>query len=299
MSYVITLVAANHETAPLVSRHIREIEDFMSAQNIQRTCADIWLSPRKAVDIGVSGVPSRLLLQQMRAALNSSAIDLFINDIEKRRKKLLLADMDSTIVSGETLDDLAEFAGLKEKIAEITARAMNGELDFHSAIRERVGLLQGLSEDSLQKTLVKLELNPGAKSFVASMRKNGSQCVLVSGGFTFFTRAVAKDVGFHKHHGNELEIEKGALTGKVIEPILDKYAKVEFLKQYMQELGIKEERCITIGDGANDLPMLQRAGLGIGYKPKPAVAREIDNVIMHGDLTAALYAQGYMDQDIV
>lgn len=299
MSYVVTLVAANAESSPVAERHIHEAEDLLETKNIRRTCADIWLSKGKAVDIGVSEKPPRMILQQIRSALNMSMIDVFATNIERRRKKLLLADMDSTIVKGETLDDLAEFAGIKDKIAEITQRAMNGELDFHSAIRERVGLLKNLPADSLDKTLATLSLNPGAQTLVSSMKKQGAHAVLVSGGFTFFTEAVAKQVGFDNHHGNILGIEGGALTGKVKEPILDKHAKVEFLKHYIEKLKIRPEDCVTIGDGANDLPMLSKAGLGLGYKPKPAVAREVDNMIIHGDLSTALYAQGYSDQDIM
>lgn len=298
MSYVLTLVAANAKESPLADHYIEDAVKILENENIRRTCADIWLSKGKAVDIGLSEKPQRLILQKIRGSLNMGQIDVFASNIEKRRKKLLLADMDSTIVSGETLDDLADFAGIKEKIAEITERAMNGELDFHSAIRERVGLLRDLPADSLNKTLKLTELNPGAKQFVATMKKHGARCVLVSGGFTFFTSAVAKDVSFDYNHGNELIIENDVLTGKVKEPILDKYAKVEFLKHYIEKLEIKDEDCLTIGDGANDLPMLQRAGLGIGYKPKPNVAREIDNMIIHGDLTTALYAQGYSENDL-
>ena len=225
--------------------------------------------------------------------MKKDRIDFFITKNEARQKKLLLADMDSTIAEGETLDDLAEHAGLKDKIAAITALAMEGKLNFHQAIRERVGLLKGLSTNALTETLAKTKLNPGAEIFVRTMRAHGATCVLVSGGFKFFTAAIADRAGFEFNHGNELGIEDDKLTGKVIDPILDKYAKVDFLKNYMKNNTLSPEDCLTIGDGANDLPMLKMAGLGIGYHPKDAVKAEIGNCILYGDLTAALYAQGY------
>ena len=201
--------------------------------------------------------------------------------------------MDSTIAAGETLDDLAQHAGLKDKIAAITALAMEGKLDFHQAIRERVELLKGLNTGALADTLTKTNLNAGAEIFVRTMRGHGATCVLVSGGFKFFTAAIAARCGFEFDHGNELGIENNHLTGKVIDPILDKYAKVDFLKFYMEKQNLTANDCLTIGDGANDLPMLKMAGLGIGYHPKDAVKSEIANCILYSDLTAALYAQGY------
>ena len=175
---------------------------------------------------------------------------------------------------------------------------MRGELDFPQALRERVALLRGLPESAVQKTLAETELNPGAAAFVQVMKKNGATCVLVSGGFTLFTGAFAQKAGFDRHHGNLLQLEEGVLTGKVGEPILDKDSKVAFLQQYRDELGLKPEDVLAIGDGANDLPMLQMAGLGIGYHPKPLLEESLDNCIIHGDLTAALYAQGYTEQDL-
>ena len=175
---------------------------------------------------------------------------------------------------------------------------MNDELDFESAVRERVGLLKDLPEEFVQKTLEATQFSPGALKLIKNLKNHGVFCVLVSGGFTCFTGPIGQKAGFNMNHGNILEMENGALTGKVQEPILNKYAKVEYLDKYVQELTITIQDTITGGDGANDLPMLQKAGMGVGYKPKPVVAREIDNVIIHGDLSALLYAQGYLDQDI-
>lgn len=296
MSTVLTLVAADL-AKPLTDAHNKEILKILPFYNVQPTCKPVWVSKNKAAELGITEPGGKSMLAHIRDTLKDDKIDAFITPIEKRRKKLILADMDSTIVTGETLDDLAEHAGIKDQVAEITARAMNGELDFHAAIRERVALLRGLEELALQETLDKMQLSPGAETMIRTMRENGAHCVLVSGGFTFFTGAVASQLKFHAHHGNRLEIEDGKLTGLVKLPILDKFAKVDFLKDYMNRFNFSAADCMTIGDGANDIPMLKMAGLGIGYKPKPAVAKEIDNLIVHGDLTAALYAQGYSEKD--
>jgi phosphoserine phosphatase len=292
MSSIVTLVSSSPEK-PVGQRHIDEAMRIMDHYNTLFTCEPVWLAPGKAVDLGVSEKPSSALMMHLMDFLATTEIDVFTSDPDRRRKKLLLADMDSTIVSAETLDELAEYAGLKEKISAITALAMEGKLDFNSALRERVGLLKDLNVDALHKTLERMQLNPGAKSLVQTMKKSGAKCVLVSGGFTFFTEAIANLVGFDAHHGNTLQMEKDKLTGKVIEPILDKFAKVDFLRTYVRDLKIKPEDTMTIGDGANDIPMLKAAGLGVGYRPKDAVKKEIDNLVIYGDLTAPLYAQGY------
>ncbi len=295
MSTVLTLVASKREF-PIDEEVIKGVIKILGFYNIMPTCQPVWLKKSMAADIGLSDSGDRRLISHLHEYLENKKIDVFVMPIEKRRKKLLIADMDSTIVAGETLDDLAEHAGLKDKISEITTRAMNGELDFHEAIKERVGLLKGLEVSAIQETLDKMETNPGAYTFIKTLKMNGTACILVSGGFTAFTEVVAKNLGFTNHHGNVLMIEHGKLTGKVQMPIQDKDSKVQFLRFYAEKYKLKLEDCMAIGDGANDLPMLQKAGLGIGYKPKPTVAEKIDNVILHGDLTAALYAQGYIAQ---
>jgi phosphoserine phosphatase len=300
MTFVLTFVASSAKH-PLKDSHIKNAVKIAGMYNVQSKSKHTWLAKGKAADLDVSGEGGSSMLMQLREMLAPDKIDLFITHHTNRRKKLLLADMDSTIVAGETLDDMAEFAGIKDQIAAITARAMNGELDFHTALKERVGLLKGLSTEALQKTLSHTVMNPGAQTFVATMQKHGATCVLVSGGFTFFTGAIAGQVGFDHHHGNTLGITGGIngeqLSGEVIPPILDKFAKVEFLEHYTKTLGIGFEEALTIGDGANDLPMLKKAGLGIGYHAKPNVASELKNLIIHGDLSAALYAQGYKSSD--
>ncbi|MGB4057147.1 MAG: phosphoserine phosphatase SerB [Alphaproteobacteria bacterium] len=298
MSHIVTLVSSSPQK-PVGSRHIDEAIRIMDRYNIVPTCAPVWLTPGKAVDLGISEKPGGALIMHLRDMLSATEIDVFFTDPDRRRKKLLLADMDSTIINGETLDELAEFAGLKEKISAITALAMEGKLDFNSALRERVSLLKDLPVEALGKTLERMSSNPGAEIFIKTMKKSGATCVLVSGGFTFFTEAVAQQTGFDHHHGNTLEIENGKLTGKVLGSILDKFAKHDFLKSYTRDLKIKPEDTLTIGDGANDIPMLKAAGLGIGYKPKETVKNEINNLIIYGDLTAALYAQGFTEAHFV
>lgn len=292
MSYVLTLVSSE-DAHPVTDKHFREIGDIIVHYNVKYTSKTVWLDAKKAAEICISQGAQGSLIAHLCDYLKDFRIDFFVTKNESRQKKLLLADMDSTIVSSETLDELAEYAGIKDKVAGITARAMNGELDFHQALTERVGLLRGLAVTALEATLSETKLNPGAETFVRTMRAHGATCVLVSGGFTFFTGAIAQECGFVFNHGNMLEVAGEKLTGRVIPPILDKFAKVEFLKSYMKDLSLGVEDCLTIGDGANDLPMLKLAGLGIGYHPKPAVASEIHNCILYGDLTAALYAQGY------
>lgn len=252
----------------------------------------------KAAEIDYS-LLNNIPIHSLRQRLAVYKIDVFITLSANRRKKLLLADMDSTIVTTETLDEMAGFAGLQDQIAAITERAMHGELDFKAALKERVRMLQGLNKKFLQQTLDKTRLMPGATTLVKTMAAHGATCVLVSGGFTFFTEAIAGQAGFHRNHGNTLLLENDALTGMVLEPILDKTAKLDFLNQYCADLGITTEEAMTIGDGANDLPMLQAAGFGVGYHPKPIVRDKINNCILYGDLTAALYAQGYTAKDFV
>ena len=299
MSAILTFVAADPKGSPLKDKHIKKAASIAEFYNLEFSGSPVWLHKNKAADIIVNERPGKVLLSHLRDEFMDEKFDVFVSQPGKRVKKLLLADMDSTIVAEETLDELAAFAGLKDKVAAITARAMNGEIDFHGAIRERVALLKGLNVSALEETLAQTVVNPGTETLVASMKAHGATCVLVSGGFTFFTGAIAKKVGFDNHHGNTLGIEGDALTGEVIEPILDKFAKVDFLEEYMKDLVLNADDCMTIGDGANDIPMLKKAGLGVGYKPKPAVAQEVENIIVHGDLSAALYAQGYREEDII
>ncbi len=298
MSTVLTLVASDPQH-PLTDKHLKEITKMVGFYNVQPTCQPVWLKPKTVAEIGINQSGGHSMMRHLWDFLHDDKIDIFITPIEGRRKKILLADMDSTIVTGETLDDLAAHAGIKDQVAEITARAMNGELNFHAALEERVGLLKNLPTRALKETLDEIQINPGAAQMIKTMRENGTHCVLVSGGFTYFTGFIAQHLQFMNHHGNVLDIQDDALTGKVIPPILDKNSKVEFLRHYMEMYKLGPESCMTIGDGANDLPMLKMAGFGVGYKAKETVAQEVENLIIHGDFTAALYAQGYGDEDIL
>jgi phosphoserine phosphatase len=295
MHFTLTLVAS---TAPLTAGHLSKVEKFLEDQGVMMISSPEWLSEHKAADIPLSQSLTIEQMKVLRSLLDTDKIDPFCTRTEGRRKKLLMADMDSTIVTSETLDELADEAGIKDKISTITERAMRGEIDFHDALRERVGLLKGLSADCLKTTLDSTEISQGADVLVRAMRGSGAFCALVSGGFTYFTGAIAAQLGFTAHHGNVLNIENDALTGDVQEPILDKNSKLSFLKLYCEELEINLDETIAIGDGANDLPMLEAAGLGIGYHPKPLLEDTLLNCIRHTDLTSVLYIQGYKAADI-
>lgn len=238
------------------------------------------------------------LHQEAAAAVAEMPVDWAIMPVEGRRKKLLVADMDSTIINVECLDELADFAGIKAEIAAITERAMRGELEFEPALRERVAKLKGLALDALQRTYdERVQLNPGAATFVNTMAKHGARCVLVSGGFTFFTARVAEAAGFHANRANVLLDDGAALTGAVQEPILGRAAKLEALRSEAQTLGITEADALAIGDGANDLDMIKAAGLGIAYRAKPVVAAEAGARIDHTSLETALFFQGYRREE--
>jgi phosphoserine phosphatase len=290
MTSILTLIAANRLDDTTLSE-IREI--------LPGAAAPTWLAPGKAADIAFSGLDEAEAEKRVRASLNGAPIDLVAQPAEGRRKKLLVADMDSTMVIGETLDELAAFAGLKDKIAAITARAMNGEIDFKTALRERVGLLAGLAETALAGTYEHLALMPGAKTLVATMKAHGAHTVLASGGFDYFTSRVRELCGFHDDRANKLEIEGGKLTGKVIEPILDRDSKLFYLRDFAAKLGLSMTETLAVGDGANDLDMIRAAGLGVAYHAKPVVAGEAKFRVEHGDLTALLYGQGYHRSEFV
>jgi phosphoserine phosphatase len=234
------------------------------------------------------------------SALAHHGTDFAVQPIARRRKRLLVADMDSTIINVECLDELADFAGLKAKIAEITERAMRGELEFESALRERVGMLKGLSNEALlQAYEQRVRLNPGARTLVRTMGAHGARCVLVSGGFTFFASRVAEAAGFHTYRANTLIEADGALTGQVGEPILGREAKLAALEAEAATLGLNPADTLAIGDGANDLAMIEAAGLGVAYRAKPIVAAQAHAKVDHADLTALLYFQGYRQEDFV
>ena len=237
--------------------------------------------------------------EQLETAFSGRA-DICLTPDGPRRKKLLVCDMDSTIIQQECLDELADFAGLKAEISAITERAMKGELNFEEALTERVGMLKGLALDTLETCYrERITLMPGSKTLVATMKADGARCVLVSGGFTYFTSRIAAAAGFDTHQGNTLLDDGKTLTGKVGEPILGREAKLGALTSEAKELGLGLEETATIGDGANDLAMIEASGLGIAYRAKPVVAAAADCGISVNDLTAVLYFQGFSDSEIV
>jgi phosphoserine phosphatase len=243
-------------------------------------------------------------LPAVRAALQELLgplpLDYCIQPVEGRRKRLLVADMDSTIINVECLDELADFAGVKDEVSAITERAMRGELQFEGALRERVAMLKGLGLDALQRAYdQRVRLNPGARTLVRTMAAGGARCVLVSGGFTFFTGRVAEDAGFHANRANTLDQVDGALVGTVGEPILGREAKLAALNEEAATLDIPLSATLAIGDGANDLAMIEAAGLGVAYRAKPIVAAQADAKVDHADLTALLYFQGYRSDQFV
>jgi phosphoserine phosphatase len=240
------------------------------------------------------------LRQEAAAAVAELPVDWALAPEAARRKKLLVADMDSTIINVECLDELADFAGIRAEIAAITERAMRGELEFEPALRERVAKLKGLAIGSLQKTYdERVQLNPGARTLVRTMAASGARCVLVSGGFTFFTSRVAEAAGFHTHRANVLLDDGATLTGHVQEPILGRTAKLNALQEEAQALGIGASEALAIGDGANDLDMIKAAGLGVAYRAKPLVAAEAHARIDHTSLETALFFQGYARGEFV
>lgn len=234
------------------------------------------------------------LANNVREDLRGLKVDVGVIPATGRRKRLLIADMDSTMIRQECIDELGAEAGFKDRIAEITARAMRGDIAFEPALRERVGLLAGLPATVVDKVIAqRIELMPGGLSLVATMRANGAYAALVSGGFTLFTGPLSARLGFDEHRSNVLEVRDGVLTGRVIEPILGREAKLDALRELRTRMALSAEDTLAVGDGANDLAMIAEAGLGVALHAKPAVAEAADVRINYGDLTALLYLQGY------
>jgi phosphoserine phosphatase len=259
-----------------------------------------WLDPGIAADILFTpdGAGDKAIAERVRAALAGRPIDVVVQPLAARHKTLFVADMDSTMIEQECIDELADYAGLKAHVATITARAMRGEIAFEPALRERVALLEGLPVRVVDEVIVnRLTLTPGGPALVATMRRNGGRTCLVSGGFTLFTERVAAMIGFDEHRGNVLDVHDGKLTGRVAEPILGREAKLATLIELRDRLGLLAADTLAAGDGANDLAMIEAAGLGVACHAKPKVAEAAHARIDHGDLTALLYCQGYARSD--
>lgn len=253
-----------------------------------------WLSPGDAWQAFAPAGEPVVVRATAAAALARHPIDVnMVLADSSRRKRLLVADMESTIIQQECLDELAGFAGAQEQISGITARAMRGELDFGAALEERVGLLKGLDADLLQRVYDDVTLMPGAATLVSTMRAHGGRCALVSGGFTFFTERIAARLGFDLHRANTLDVVDGRLAGTVRTPILGREAKLQALQELTRAGNLQPAQTLAVGDGANDLAMIEAAGLGVAFRAKPILNERAAASIVHGDLTALLYLQGY------
>jgi phosphoserine phosphatase len=289
--FVATLIA--NPRKPVLSEEIaHSARQALGATNLY------WLADGIACDIPINEAGDGEA--RLATALAGYEIDFAVQPQTNRRKKLLIADMDSTMIEQECIDELAEAVGLKEKVAAITARAMNGEIAFEPALRERVALLTGLSTSVVEDVIrEKITLTPGARELVRTMRKNGAYTALVSGGFTAFTTPIAATIGFDENRANRLLARAGTFTGFVAEPILGKEAKLEALEDICARLGISLDNAIAVGDGANDLLMLKAAGAGVALHAKPSVAAEAKIRLNYSDLTGLLYLQGYRKADFV
>lgn len=298
MTYVATLIC-NPDTPALTDALIRRVRrSLYAAQDVQ------WLAPTVAADIIFApGEDSdqRGLSDLLRTVIAGEPVDVVVQRPAHRRKALFVADMDSTIIDQECIDELADFVGLREHVAAITERAMRGEIAFEPALRERVALLKGLPTTVIDTVIAdRITATPGARTLVATMRAHGTRTCLVSGGFTLFTQAVARMVGFDENRGNTLAVAPdGTLTGTVAEPILGREGKLATLLDLARRLDIGLERTMSAGDGANDLAMIAASGLGVAYHAKPALTAVAHARIDHADLTALLYAQGYRRDEFV
>ena len=293
-SVLVATLVADAAKAPLTEATLDRAAQALHGVERRR-----WLDEAVAADLVFTGD-----LKAKRAALDGAlageAVDVIVQPLAHRRKRLLVADMDSTLIGQECVDELADFAGVGERVAVITERAMRGEIAFAPALRERVTLLAGLPESVIGDVLRdRIRLNPGARTLSQTMHANGARVVIVSGGFSQFTRAIRERIGADEDRANTLLIEGGKLTGKVIEPILGQDAKLSALMEIAAAMGLELEDTLAVGDGANDLPMLQAAGLGIAYRAKPRVAASAHARVEHADLTALLYAQGFARKDFV
>lgn len=287
--YVATLLT--HPDHPVLERVTVE-----SLRNAWGGGDAVWLDPGVAAEFPIEAVPANQW--DVWAALQALRVDLILQPAQGRKKRLLLADMDSTMIEQECIDELADEAGVGALVAGITARAMNGELDFEAALIERVGLLKGLNAQVIDHVIRdRITLMSGGKTLLATMKAQGAYCALVSGGFTAFTTQIAAVLGFDENRANTLLVAEGRLTGQVALPILGKEAKVEALMDISARLGVTSAQVLAVGDGANDLGMLALAGTGVALHAKPSVAAQCQVRVNHGDLTALLYLQGYAREE--
>ena len=291
---VATLVA--NPAAPTLTGAVVDGAARVLGHGTERTILARGIAADLLVPAGLEGPQAEAAL---RAALAAEPIDIVVQPLATRRKRLFLADMDSTMIGQECIDELAEYVGLKAEVSAITERAMRGEIAFEPALRERVALLKGLPVGVVDEIVAsRITLTPGGRELVRTTRAHGGYTALVSGGFTLFTGPIAAMIGFHEHRSNELLIENGRLAGAVGEPILGREAKLASLVELREKLGLAQHDTLAVGDGANDLAMIGEAGLGVAFRAKPAVAAAAHARIDHSDLTALLYAQGFRFHEI-
>lgn len=294
MENVLTLISG---AGPLDHSTVDRARDALAGAGAQSGDADPLAA--HACDIPFGAASPTEAAAAVREALQAASIDMVALPREGRRKKLLVADMESTIIDNEMIDELASELDLHDRMAELTARTMRGELDFAESLVERVRMLEGLDASVLEDRFGSIRINPGAAELVATMRANGARCALVSGGFTVYTDFVRERLGFDYIQANRLEIVDGRLTGRVVKPILDRHAKQACLLRLAGDLGLRLSQTIAVGDGANDLAMVLAAGLGVAYRGKPILAEAAAMRVDHSDLTALLYAQGYREEEIM
>jgi len=287
--FVLTLVG-NAISAPLELGHVEKVQDLLGAS----TKTD-WLAENEACDMfHDSPISAAELLEKARQVLSGARIDVVCTTAKNRRKKLLVSDMDSTIINQECIDELGDATGVGPQIRRITAAVVRGDIDFSSALHQRLALMKGMKHDVLERVYrERISLYAGARTLVQTMRHHGAFCVLVSGGFSFFTSRIAERVGFHEHRANRLAFENGKLTGQVLQPVLDRSAKLDTMDTTRKKLGLTTSEVLAVGDGANDIEMIRAAGLGVAFHGPDAVRKQATACIDHGDLSALLYIQGF------
>lgn len=294
-AYALTIIG-NAGSAPLQGLHIEQV-----CRHLGLTGETDWLAAGEACDVAFESSlsPSRIAELAVEA-LPQSAFDVVCMPLGGRRKKLLVADMDSTIIDQECINELGDALGLGPRIRNITAAVIRGDISFSDALRQRMALMKGMHRAVLEGVYQeRISLKPGAETFVRTMRHHGAYCILVSGGFTFFTRRIAERLGFHDHQGNRLEFKQNILTGEVLEPILGRSAKLRTLMQLCDEKGLNPVDVLAVGDGANDIKMVRAAGLGVAIHADLSLQDAANARINHGDLTSLLYIQGYHKKEFV
>ena len=294
-SYVLTLVG-NADLFPLEQIHIDKVRQHLAVAGKQ-----VWLAENEACDLFFdSPLPAIKLAEQARNAILGTMLDVVCMPVAGRRKKLLICDMDSTLINQECIDELADAFGVGVRIREITTDVVEGKINFSDALRQRMALMKGLDYSQLEKVYEdRISLKEGARTLVQTMRQHGAYCILVSGGFGFFARRIAERIGFHDHQANELAFEHGKLTGEVCEPILGRTAKLETLNRLCENRNLKPGDVLAVGDGANDIKMIKAAGLGVAFHGADALKKQANARIDHGDLATLLYIQGFNKSQFV